>query len=146
MDEKSAGNVQVGEKGAGRVRIVRFIYGLLATTLFACVFVQVFFAGLGVFVDGDNLDLHRQLAAVMDKIPISMFVLSFFGRIKGRLRWFSLGLYALHILQFITVGPLIGVWVLGAFHAVNALFIFWGALFLMKRSSSWLLLRKEQVL
>ena len=102
------------------------------------IIVQVFFAGLSVFVDWQNLDLHRQLARYIDPLLITMFLLTFFGQIKGRLRWLCLGLSALNSYQYIvTVGPLTGVWVFGALHTVNALLFFWGAMFLMKRSGSW---------
>jgi hypothetical protein len=137
-DGLAAGNE---EKGSARIKIVRFVYGVLAAGYLICVVLQVFFAGLGIFVDSNNLELHRTFAIYFENVSIVMFLLSFAGRIKGTLRWFPLGLFALTSLQHMTVQVFTGF--LPAFHTIDALLLFWISLHLTKRSLSWLLLRSE---
>jgi uncharacterized integral membrane protein len=131
------------EKGSGRIRSVRLIYGVLAAGYLVCVILQVFFAGLGVFVNSDNLQLHRTFANYFEFASIIMFLLSFAGRIKGSLRWLTLGLFALTSLQHMTL-QFSGF--LPAIHTVDALLLFWISLSLTKRSLPWLLLRKESAI
>jgi hypothetical protein len=125
------------EKGSTRIRIVRFIFGVLAAGYMACVILQVFFAGLGIFVNSNNLDLHRTFANYFEFASIIMFLLSFAGRIKGSLRWLPLGLFVLTSLQHMTL-QFSGF--LPTIHTVNALLLFWISLHLTKRSMPWLLL------
>ncbi|MDF2652974.1 MAG: hypothetical protein K0Q73_8779, partial [Paenibacillus sp.] len=47
------------EKASVRIRSVRFAYGLLTAGYLVCMILQVFFAGLGLFVNTDDLQLHR---------------------------------------------------------------------------------------
>jgi hypothetical protein len=130
------------DNGSVRIRTVRFVYGVLAAGYLICVILQVFFAGLGVFVDNGDLDLHRQFANYFELGSIVMFLLSFFGRIHGTLRWLTLGLFALTSLQHMTVTTFTGF--LPAFHTIDALLLFWISLHLTKRSWPWLLLRKDK--
>jgi hypothetical protein len=126
------------EKGSARIRMVRFVYGVLAAGYLLCVILQVFFAGLGIFVNSNDLGLHRTFANYFEFASIIMFLLSFAGRIKGSLRWLTLGLFGLTSLQHMTI-QFSGF--LPAIHTVDALLLFWISLHLTKRSLSWLLLR-----
>jgi hypothetical protein len=129
------------DNGSTRIRSVRFVYGLLAAAYLSCVIVQVYLAGLGIFVDSGDLDLHREFANYFELGSIVMFLLSFFGRIRGGLRWLTLGLFALTTLQHLTVQTFTGF--LPAFHTIDALLLFWISLHLTKRSWPWLLLRRN---
>jgi hypothetical protein len=123
---------------SGRIRSVRFIYGLLAAIYWACVIIQVLLAGMGVFVDKADLQFHRAFVNYFEFGSIIMFLLSFAGSIKGGLRWYPLGLFALTTLQHMSLflpAPL------PAIHTVDALLLFGLSLYLMKRSWSWVLLR-----
>jgi hypothetical protein len=139
-DGLAAGNE---EKGSARIRIVRFVYGVLAAGYLVWVILQVFFAGLGIFVDSNNLELHRTFANYFEFASIIMFLLSFAGRIKGSLRWLPLGLFVLTSLQHMSI-QFSGM--LPAIHTVDALLLFWISLHLTKRSLSWLLLRSENTI
>ncbi len=134
---------QAGEEdnGSPRIRWVRFVYGLLAAGYLVCVILQVFFAGMGLFVENENLDLHRVFANYFEMGSIVMFLLSFFGRIRGGLRWLPLGLFVLTSLQHMTIQSFSGF--LPALHTVDALLLFWISIHLTKRSWPWLLLRRE---
>jgi hypothetical protein len=126
-------------KSSVRIRSVRFVYGLLAVVYFLCVILQVFFAGMGVFVNAEDLQLHRVFANYFEFVSILMFLLSFLGRIRGGLRWLTLSLFVLTSLQHMTVQVFTGL--LPALHTVDALLLFGISLHLLKRSWSWLLLR-----
>jgi hypothetical protein len=126
------------EKGSTRIRTVRFVFGVLAAGYLICVILQVFFAGMGVFVDSSDLELHRTFANYFEFASVILFLLSFAGRIKGSLRWLPLGLFALTSLQHMSI-KFSGI--LPAIHTVDALLLFWISLHLTKRSLSWLLLR-----
>jgi hypothetical protein len=128
---------------SGRIRSVRFVYGVLAAGYLACVVLQVFFAGLGIFVDSNDLALHRTFANYFEMASILMFLISFAGRIRGSLRWLTLGLFALTSLQHMTI-QFSGF--LPAIHTVDALLLFWISLHLTKRSLSWLFLRTENAI
>jgi uncharacterized integral membrane protein len=144
-NEKNTGKdgmaVSNEEKGSARIRIVRFVYAVLAAGYLVCVILQVFFAGLGVFVNSDDLQLHRTFANYFELASVLLFLLSFVGRIRGSLRWLTLGLFALTSLQHLTIQQFTGF--LPALHTVDALLLFWISLHLTKRSFSWLRLRRE---
>ena len=142
-DRKSGGKTDGGGSPAtGRIRAFRFVYGALALIYFACIVLQVFFAGMGVFVNADDLQLHRAFANDFEYLSLLMFVISFFGGIRGGLRWYTLGLLALTMLQHMTVRVLPGA--LAALHTVDALALFWISLHLMRRSWPWLLMRPDK--
>lgn len=135
-------NNVIGATGAStRIRWTRFAYGLLAVLYFICVILQVFFAGLGVFVDSGDLDLHRTFANYFEFGSVLMFLLSFLGAIRGWPRWLPLALFALTSAQHMTIRTFTGY--LPALHTVNALLLFWIALHLVKRSWKWLSMRSE---
>lgn len=123
-----------------RIRSVRFVYGLLAAGYFVCVILQVFYAGLGIFVNSADLQLHRVFANYFEFASVLLFLLSFFGRIRGGLRWYTLGLFVLTSLQHMTIQAFSGT--LRALHTIDALLLFGISLHLMKRSWRWLLLRQ----
>ena len=127
------------ENANTRVRTIRFLYGLLAAGLLVCIVLQVFLAGMGIFVDADNLDMHRTFANYFEFAPLVMFILSFFGQIRGGLRWLALVMYVVGILQHLTIREFTGS--LQALHAVDALVLFGLSWYMTRRSWAWLLLR-----
>jgi hypothetical protein len=131
-----------GTGANARIRTVRFIYGLLAAAYFVCVVLQVFFAGLAIFVSNDYLQLHRTFANYFESASILMFLLSFPGRIRGGLRWWTLGLFVLTSLQHMTIRTFTGF--LPALHTVDALLLFAISLYITKRSLSWVGMRSVQ--
>ncbi len=119
-----------------RVRAIRLIYGLLAAGLLVCIVLQVFLAGMGIFVDADNLNMHRTFANYFEFAPLVMFILSFFGQIRGALRWLALVTLAFSILQHVTIQVFTGS--LQALHAVDALVLFGLSWYMARRSWAWL--------
>ena len=124
------------ENVTARGRTIRFVYGLLAAGLLVCIVLQVFLAGMVIFVDADNLEMHRAFANYFEFVPILMFILSFFGQIRGSLRWLTLVMFAVSILQHMTIQVFTGS--LQALHAVDALILFGISWLLARRSWAWL--------
>lgn len=120
-----------------RVKTVRFIFALLALLLFICVVLQVFLAGMAIFVDG-NWSMHKIFAIYLDKLPIGLFLLSFFGTIRGSMRWLSLAVYVMISFQFMTIHVFNNIGMVAAFHTIMALLLFWSTMHIMKQSWKWL--------
>jgi hypothetical protein len=139
LESKTADEVNVST----HIRSFRFVYGLLAAGYFGCVILQVFFAGLGIFVNYSELDLHRTFANYFENFSLLMFLVTFFGRIWGGLRWYTLSLFVLTTLQHMTVRVFSGPF--RALHTIDALLLFGISLYLMRRSWPWLMLRTESI-
>lgn len=135
--------MEMSKEKLPRVRIVRFIFALFASILFACIVIQVFLAGMAIFANPGNWAMHKAFVNYFAMMPAAMFLLSFFGRIGGGLRWISLALLAANVFQYMSIHLFSDIGLLAAFHTVNALLLFWGSMYLMKRSWPWLLLRSE---
>jgi hypothetical protein len=114
--------------GAGNARTG---FALGASLLVACVVLQVFFAGLGLMVDGDHMGLHRALGGVIGIFPMVMLPLGLLGRLPGRLLAATALLYLLYMLQYVFVS-IPEATLLRAFHPVNALLFFWVSVRLMQ--------------
>lgn len=123
---------------SGGNRIVRRIYAALAWITLLCIIVQFFLAGLGTFAGSENWKLHTTFVTYFEFLPVAMFLLSFFGRIRGGLRWIGLGLYALITFQHMSVRVFSGVGAIAALHTVVALALFAGSWYAAKRSRLWL--------
>ncbi|MFD0829481.1 DUF6220 domain-containing protein [Neobacillus sp. M.A.Huq-85] len=128
-------------QGSTRIRTVRFLYGGLAAVYFICVILQVFFAGLGLFVNSSVWQLHRVFANYFEAIALLLFLLSFFGRIRGGLPWLPLSLFVLTSLQHMTIQTFSGY--LRALHTIDALLLFGISMHLMKRSWRWVKMGKN---
>ncbi|HEX7057075.1 MAG TPA: DUF6220 domain-containing protein [Bacilli bacterium] len=116
------------------IKTVRIIFCVLAILFGICVLIQVFLAGLAIFYGPDNWSRHTSFIHLFEYLPILMFILSFFGRIKGAARWLSFGLILLIMVQYATVKGLPEVGYLAALHPVVALLIFWAAIVVIRRS------------
>jgi hypothetical protein len=147
-EEKNQGipKVDGGEnkKISGRVKYVRFIIAILSLALFVFMVIQTFFAGMAVFGELKYWAYHKTYVGYFHWMVAGMFLLSFFGRLKWVLRWSILGLWIIISLQYITAHSFANFWLLAGLHPVNALFLFWGSIYLMKRSWKWLRLRDDQ--
>lgn len=114
-----------------RVRGARIAYAALAWAFVAAVAIQVFYAGLGIFVDSANWARHTSFVHTFELLPLILFGLAFAGRLRGGPRWLPLVLFVLLGMQYATAeapGSMFA-----ALHPVNALLIFWGAVSLARR-------------
>lgn len=121
-------------------RYGRFFFGFFGVFFVACILVQVFLAGTAVFVDQD-WEPHVAFIHMFEFVPIIMFVLAFIGRVPQRIRWNSLGLFIMIILQYITAKAFSGVW-LAALHPVIAILMFWSAMRIVKLTWKWVIIKR----
>jgi hypothetical protein len=108
---------------------------ILAWFYVAALGVQVFFAGMYVFVGASNIELHRNMAHVLGITTILMLGAAFVGRSPHRR--LTLGVLGLLIVQgmLVHVGQWFGLWTIAALHPVNALVLTYAAYTLARRSS-----------
>jgi hypothetical protein len=105
---------------------VRRLYLLIAGLVCLSIVGQVFFAGAAVLVDPTYWATHRTLGNTIELIALALVLIGLATRLPWRIQ--SLGglLYVLMLLQyvFLYLMPQIGVPLLRALHAANALSLF----------------------
>jgi mercuric ion transport protein len=113
---------------------VRLAFIGVAWLFLACVVVQVFLAGLGVFAGGQHFGLHREFGYLFGWLTLVLLLLAIVGRL-GR-RWIGLSalLLVLFALQSVFVALREVLPAAAALHPVNALAIFGVALHVARRS------------
>lgn len=113
---------------------VRLAYIGVAWLFLACVVVQVFLAGLGVFGGAQNFSLHRDFGYAFGWLTLVLLLLALVGHLGRR----SIGLSALILVLFALQSVFVGLRevmpALAALHPVNALAIFGVALHLARQS------------
>jgi hypothetical protein len=104
----------------------RLLYLLAAGFIGVAVVVQVFFAGAAVLVDPTYWATHRAFGHTIDVAAIVLLLIGLMTRLPWRLQALGGLLYVLMFLQFLFLDlmPRIGVPLLRALHAVNALALF----------------------
>lgn len=106
---------------------LRIAFVAVAWLFVACVVIQVFLAGLGVFAGAANFNLHRDFGYTFGWLTVVMLVLALAGRL-GR-RWIGLSalLLVLFAMQSVFVAFRADLPAAAALHPVNALAIFYVA-------------------
>lgn len=99
LDDKERVPVEKGTKG---VRFVRMAYVFLAAFFAICVIVQIFIAGLAIFVDPIHWSGHTLFIHLFDTLPLLLLLFSFLGRLPKRMRWQSAGLFGLIYMMYFT--------------------------------------------
>lgn len=132
------------QQRSGIIRGVRLFYWACAALLAMGVVAQVFLAGATLLAGGgfDYLDVHRSLAHLIELAAIVLMVAGLFTRLPWRVQGLGLLFFLLMFLQyvFLYVMPAVGLPALRALHAVNALAMFWLAVYLTRRA--WQLARQ----
>jgi hypothetical protein len=108
----------------------------LAVVFTLCVAVQVFIAGLAVFVTPVHWAQHAAFVHIFEFVPLLMLLVSAVGRLPTRLRWLSAALFALVYAQYFTANIRGLVPLVAALHPVVALVIFWLSLRLVQETRS----------
>ncbi|GGA59175.1 hypothetical protein GCM10007416_35370 [Kroppenstedtia guangzhouensis] len=118
-DQASTGSAEELTRG---VRIIRWVFVCFATIFTVCITIQIFFAGLAVFVSPTDWMRHMMFAHWFSALPLIMLILSFVGRLPRKIRLQSLGVFGLMYAVYFTanitaisplaaaVHPVIGVW------------------------------------
>jgi hypothetical protein len=106
--------------------LARIAYQALAWIFVACLVIQIFLVGLDVFeVIGSETGVHRAFAYTYGWLAPILVLLAVAGRLPRHRLWLTMLLLVLFAVQ--TYLPTLkdqAPW-LAAFHAVNALLIFW---------------------
>jgi mercuric ion transport protein len=93
---------------------------LVAIWLFAaCCVVQVFLAGLGVFVSPDRFALHRDFGYKFSLLLLVVIVAAIVGRLGRRQIGYAVGLMVLFTLQSVFVAVRASAPEIAALHPVN---------------------------
>lgn len=94
--------------------------------IFALVIVvQVFLAGLALFVAADNWAAHANFARYTVVLPVLMIVVSFAARLPAAYRLNSIQLLVMVVLMFVTAILSDKIGFLSALHPVIAAALFW---------------------
>jgi hypothetical protein len=116
------------------VSVLKHVYVAVAALFAACVVVQVFLAGLAIFVGPSAWALHTGFIHYFEYLPILLLAIALIGRMRG-LRWPPLVLLLLIGVQYATAE-----WAdpssraVAAIHPVSAMIIFQGAIWLTWRA------------
>jgi hypothetical protein len=106
--------------------LARIAYQALAWIFVACLVIQIFLVGLDLFeVIGSEAGVHRSFAYTYGWLAPILVLLAVAGRLPRHRLWLTMLLLVLFAVQ--TYLPTLkdqAPW-LAAFHAVNALLIFW---------------------
>ncbi|WP_394337258.1 DUF6220 domain-containing protein [Halegenticoccus soli] len=106
-----------------RVRWATYCYLGASLLLTASVLIQVYIAGLAVFVDPARWSTHVSFGNILPVFLLILFVLAFIGRLPRIHKGLPVVIFLLFFVQFSTAhrfGSLVG-----AIHPVNAVVIFW---------------------
>ena len=112
-------------------------FPILAWAYVAALAIQVFFAGMDVFVGASNIELHRNMAHVIGALTFLLIAATFVGRVpEKRLVFGVLGLLVVQGM-LVHLNQWFGLSVIAALHPVNALVLTYAALTLAKRSIAY---------
>ncbi|QKG84400.1 hypothetical protein GXN76_07850 [Kroppenstedtia pulmonis] len=118
------------------VRIFRIAFACLATIFAVCIIVQIFIAGLAVFVSPVNWMRHRMFAHLFNALPLIMLILSFVGRLPRKISWKSFGLFVLMYTMYITANITVILPFAAAVHPLIAMLLFWVSISIVMKAWS----------
>jgi len=119
------------------VRVWRIVFAAAAWLYLAGIVIQVFLAGAGLFEMTDWTN-HTNLGWGLGSAPILLLLLTFPARLDRRTVWLTLALTVLGVLQPELAAARRELPVVAALHPVNALFVFWLAWVVARRSADHL--------
>jgi hypothetical protein len=113
------------------------VFPILAWAYLAALAIQVFFAGMFVFVGASNIELHRNMAHVIGALTALLIIAAFVGRVpQKRLVFGVLGLLVVQGM-LVHMGQWFGLTMIAALHPVNALVLTYASFTLAKRSNAY---------
>ncbi|MDQ6683478.1 MAG: DUF6220 domain-containing protein [Chloroflexota bacterium] len=111
----------------------RLAYGVAAWLFVACVVVQVFLAGYAVMA-GSTFEVHRSFGYTFGWLTLVLLALALVGRLTRNRVWLTVLVLVLFTLQSVFVAFRASIPMVAALHPVNALAIFWIALWLARHT------------
>ncbi|MDQ2935384.1 MAG: DUF6220 domain-containing protein [Chloroflexota bacterium] len=115
-------------------RAARTAYLVLAWLFVACLVVQVFLAGMGVFVGAENFATHRDFGYTFGLLTLILIALAVIGRLGRRMIWLSVLVLALFFLQSVFVSLRETAPLVAALHPVNGFLILWLSISIAQRA------------
>lgn len=115
-------------------------FPILAWAYVVALGIQVFFAGMYVFVGAEMLELHTTFAHAFIVLSVLMIGTAFIGQVDGRSKRLTFALLGLLVLQgmLVHVGQWFGLWTIAALHPVNAMLLAYASLTLARHAAtSW---------
>lgn len=110
-------------------RAVSKVWGILFFAMLAlfsaCILIQVFLAGLAIFVEPVYWVRHTMFVRFFELIPILMVVLALVGRLPRRWIWQSVALFILIFLMYFSANIGSTYPYMAALHPVLAIVMFW---------------------
>ncbi|SES90238.1 hypothetical protein SAMN05421676_10265 [Salinibacillus kushneri] len=108
-----------------RVRIGRIVYLILAILFALSVVIQIFLAGMAIFISPVNWMKHMIFVHLFGfNIPIFMFIFAFIGALPRFAYWQLLGMLTLIFLMYFTANITTALPWLGAMHPVFGVLLF----------------------
>jgi hypothetical protein len=120
------------------MRQIRMAFVITAWLFLACVVVQVFLAGLGVFAGSANFELHRNFGYLFGWLTLLLLMLGIAGRAGRGFIAPAVLILVLFALQSVFVALRADLPVAAALHPVNGLAIFLVTFLVATRSLSLL--------
>lgn len=137
MGPEGQGAKRTGDVPVGKVaRVARTVYAVLAWAFAACVVVQVFLAGMAIFVDPLNWVRHVNFVHFFGELPILMLILAWIGRLP-RGAGLLLGPVILWLLIGVQFATAEARSVVAALHPVNALLLAWYGMRLAQKAGAF---------
>jgi Ni,Fe-hydrogenase I cytochrome b subunit len=115
-------------------RGARTAYLVVAWLFVACLVVQVFLAGMGVFAGVENFATHREFGYLFGWLTLILIALAIVGRLGRRLIWLSVLVFGLFVLQSVFVALRESAPVVAALHPVNGFLILLIAISIAQRA------------
>lgn len=121
-------------KDAVGSRFGRTSFRVLSILFVICIIVQIFLAGLAIFVDPSNWRNHKIFVHLFELIPILMFIFAFVGQLPRWAKWQSAAMFGLIFVMYLTanITPVFP-WAAAA-HPIIAMFLFMGSIQIAKQS------------
>ncbi|MEP6680249.1 MAG: DUF6220 domain-containing protein [Chloroflexota bacterium] len=106
-------------------RWARVAYLYAAWLFVACLVVQVFLAGLGVFAGAQNFATHTEFGRIFGLMTLILIPLAIIGRMGRRKIWLSVLVFVLFFLQGLFIALRDSAPAVAALHPVNGFLILW---------------------
>lgn len=115
-------------------RFAGIVFVILAIAFALSVTIQVFLAGMSVFVNPIHWSKHVIFVHFIEFVPLLMLLFGFIGRLQAKLLWQSASCFALIFVMYFTANIISVAPVAAAFHPVAALVLFGLAVLIVPRA------------
>ena len=118
-------DLKSNEISTTRFKVGSISFASLSILFLICLLVQVFFAGLAIFVNPVNWTKHTGFIHLFEFIPVLMFIIAFVGKLPRWAIGHSAALFSVIFVMYFTanITPVLP-WA-AALHPVIAFVLFW---------------------